>query len=129
MRSASSLAFFSAASKSMPSEPTIFFAPSFCVFLDPKTFAFLGPVAVVVLRSAADEVVLLLVSVPARGDLDRVPFPFCPAFRNGEGVRPTTGGVAVREGGGVGRFIDGLSHEEKKSPSGSPAGVEAPSVE
>jgi hypothetical protein len=49
-------------------------------------------------------------------------------LRKGEGVRPTTGGVAVRETGGVGRLMDGLSHEEKKSSSGSPAGVDVPSV-
>jgi hypothetical protein len=42
---------------------------------------------------------------------------------NGEGVRPTTGGVPVREIGGVGFLIEGLSHEEKKSSAGSPAGV------
>jgi hypothetical protein len=39
------------------------------------------------------------------------------------------GGVAVRETGGVGLLIEGLSHEEKKSSSGSPAGVEDPSVD
>lgn len=63
----------------------------------------------------------------ARGDADRdVSFPL-PAFRKGDGVRPTTGGVAVRERGGVGLLMAGLSHEEKKSSSGSPAGVEEPS--
>jgi hypothetical protein len=51
-----------------------------------------------------------------------------PALRKGDGVRPTTGGVAVRETGGVGRLIDGLSQDEKKSSSGSPEGVEDPSV-
>lgn len=43
-----------------------------------------------------------------------------------------TGGVAVREMGGVGRLMAGLSQEEKKSSSGSPAGVptsvSAPSI-
>lgn len=37
----------------------------------------------------------------------------------GEDVRPITGGVAVRDGGGVGRLMEGLSHEEKKSSSAS----------
>lgn len=37
----------------------------------------------------------------------------------GEEVRPITGGVAVREGGGVGRLMEGLSQEEKKSSSAS----------
>jgi hypothetical protein len=53
-------------------------------------------------------------------------FPLLPAVRKGEGVRPTTGGVAVRDTGGVGLLIAGLSQEEKKSSSGSPAGVEVP---
>lgn len=53
--------------------------------------------------------------------------PFSPGFRKGDGVRPTTGGVAVRETGGVGFLMAGLSQEEKKSSSGSPAGVDAPS--
>lgn len=44
----------------------------------------------------------------------------------GEDVRPITGGVAVRDGGGVGRLMEGLSHEEKKSSSAS-LGVEASS--
>lgn len=61
------------------------------------------------------------------GDFERDPFVFAPAFRNGEPVRLTTGGVPVREGGLLGRLIDGLSQEEKKSSSGSPAGVFAPS--
>ena len=60
----------------------------------------------------------------ASGDADRATsFPLA-AFRKGEGVRPITGGVAVRETGGVGLLIAGLSQEEKKSSSGSPAGVE-----
>lgn len=60
-----------------------------------------------------------------KGDFDRD--PFAPAFRNGDPVRLTTGGVPVRDGGLLGRLIDGLSHEEKKSSSGSPAGVLEPS--
>lgn len=52
----------------------------------------------------------------ARGDLDRaIPLPFA----EGVPVLLMTGGVAVREGGGVGRLIDGLSHEVKKSSSAS----------
>jgi hypothetical protein len=50
-----------------------------------------------------------------------------PAFRKGEAVRLTTGGVPVREGGLLGRLIEGLSQEEKKSSSASPAGVFDPS--
>lgn len=94
-----------------------------------------GPDPVVApFRSAADEVIRLAAgaAAPASGEAVRaMPFPFpfeFPALRNGEGVRPTTGGVAVREIGGVGFLIDGLSQDEKKSSSGSPAGVEVPSV-
>jgi hypothetical protein len=61
-----------------------------------------------------------------RGDFGREPLPLEPAVRNGEAVRLTTGGVPVREGGLLGRLIAGLSQEEKKSSSGSPAGVAAP---
>lgn len=51
-----------------------------------------------------------------------MPVPF--AGTKGEGVRPPmTGGVEVRDIGGVGFLMAGLSHEEKKSSSGSPAGV------
>ena len=46
-----------------------------------------------------------------------------PALSSGEAVRPMMGGVEVREMGGVGFLMEGLSHEEKKSSSGSPAGV------
>lgn len=53
--------------------------------------------------------------------------PVSPGLRKGEGVRPTTGGVPVREIGGVGFLMEGLSQEEKKSSSGSPAGVDVPS--
>lgn len=35
-------------------------------------------------------------------------------------------GVPAREGGLLGRLIEGLSHEEKKSSAGSPAGVLVP---
>lgn len=89
-----------------------------------------------VLRNAAEDVIRLAgveeASALASGEAVLaipLPLPFeVPAFKNGEGVRPITGGVAVREIGGVGRLIEGLSQEEKKSSSGSPAGVEDPSV-
>lgn len=84
-----------------------------------------------VLRRAAEVVMRLagLVSpVAFRERGDEVRAISLPAeFRKGEGVRPTTGGVAVRETGGVGFLMAGLSHEEKKSSSGSPAGVAEPS--
>jgi hypothetical protein len=91
-----------------------------------------GPPAVVAFRKAAEEVVRLDVGalvVADNGDFGRAALPLVPALRNGDGVRPTTGGVDVRDGGGVGRLIAGLSQEEKKSLSDSPAGVEAPSEE
>lgn len=114
--------------------PVTFFAPSL-VFLAPKTFAFRGPAEVAEpLRNAADEVVRLAAGLLealaafARGEGARaMPFPLELLERNGDGVRPAAG-VAVREIGGVGRLIEGLSQEEKKSSSGSPAGVEDPSV-
>ena len=138
MRSASSLAFFSASSKSITSAAS-FFAPSFCVvFLAPRTFAFRGPPAVVVFLSAADVVMRLPLvaglfspSDLASGEDVRAmsfPLPLAPALMNGDGVRPTTGGVDVREIGGVGFLMAGLSQDEKKSSSGSPAGVFAPSA-
>lgn len=135
MRSASSLAFFSASSKSIIS-PVIFLAPSFCVFFAPNTLAFRGPLVVDVFLRAAEVVTRLTLlagleslSVLASGDEARAtsfPLPFAPAPRKGEGVRPTTGGVAVREAGGVGFLMEGLSQDEKKSSSGSPAGVLEP---
>ena len=66
-------------------------------------------------------------AVLASGEAVRaMSFPFALLFRNGEPVRPTTGGVAVREMGGVGFLMAGLSQEEKKSSSGSPVGVLEP---
>ena len=53
--------------------------------------------------------------------------PFAPALRNGEAVRLTVGGVWVLDGGLDGRFIEGLSHDEKKSSLGSEE-VSVPSV-
>ena len=65
--------------------------------------------------------------VPLSGDLDLgAAFPFAPGLRNGDAVRLMTGGVCVREGGLLGRFMEGLSQEEKKSSACS-AGVDAPS--
>jgi len=63
-------------------------------------------------------------SVRARGEAVRaISLPLAPAAR-GDDVRPMMGGVAVRETGGVGFLIAGLSHDEKKSAS-SAAEVEA----
>lgn len=129
MRSASSLAFLSASSKSMASAAPIFLAPSLGAFLAPNRLPFFAVLAVVVFRT----VVLALIAAGAgalsfseaeRGDLERE--PFAPAFKNGDAVRLTTGGVPVREGGLLGRLIEGLSQEEKKSSSASPAGVLEP---
>lgn len=136
MRSASSLAFFSASSKSMSAVVT-FFAPSLePAFFAPRTLVFRAPV--VPFFSAAECVIRLAAgldsaeSVRERGEAVRAisfPVPFeSPALRKGDGVRPITDGVPVRETGGVGFLMDGLSQEEKKSSSGSPAGVEAPSA-
>lgn len=135
MRSASSLAFFSAASKSMVS-PVTFFAPSLAVFFAPRTLALRGPEppAAPDLRRAAEVVMRLAAgfgaapsSVLERGEAERATsLALSPgALRNGEGVRPE--GVPEREMGGVGRLMAGLSHDEKKSSSGSPAGVAEPS--
>ena len=131
-RSASSLAFFSAASKSIVSVPS-FLAPSLGVLLAPSTLAFRGPPPAVDLRISEEETVRAdaggvfvseLGSVVANGDFGRaVPFPLAPGFRKGVARPPAAGGVAVRDTGGVGRLIDGLSHEEKKSSSASAAGV------
>jgi hypothetical protein len=85
-----------------------------------------------VVRIAVGAGRLFSASTAARGegDFDRVvEFPLVLAERKGEAVRETTGGVPVREGGLLGRLIVGLSHEEKKSSVGSPAGVEEPSPE
>lgn len=134
IRSASSLAFFSASSKSIASAAPTFLAPSFGAFLAPSTLVFFaaapdGPfretLPALIAVGAGEEG--LSFSVAERGDLEREPFPFAPAFKKGELVRLTTGGVPVRDGGLEGRLIEGLSHEEKKSSSGSPAGVFVPS--
>ena len=73
------------------------------------------------MRNAAEDVVLLAAggadSEVARGEADLaiplpLPLPLAdPAFRKGDGVRPTTGGVAVREMGGVGILIEVLSQD------------------
>jgi hypothetical protein len=57
------------------------------------------------------------------GDFGREPFWLPPALRNGDAVRLALDGVPVRDGGLLGRLMVGLSHEEKKSSPGSPAGV------
>lgn len=85
-----------------------------------------------VVRMAVGAGRLFSASSAARGegDFDRaLACPLVLAARKGEAVRETTGGVPVREGGLLGRLIVGLSHEEKKSSAGSPAGVEVPSAE
>lgn len=133
MRSASSLALFSASSKSMTSLVT-FLAPSLVdTFFAPRTPAFFGPVPAD-LRSAAECVMRLAAGLESvddcleRADVGReVSLPL-PLPERGEAVRPMTGGVAVRETGGVGRLMAGLSHEEKKSSSGSAAAALASSV-
>lgn len=87
----------------------------------------------VVFLSAAEVVMRLAagfvsVSVLARGEVPReISLPALWALRKGEPVRPTTGGVAVREMGGVGFLIAGLSQLEKKSSSSSAAGLSVPS--
>lgn len=69
-------------------------------------------------------------SLLVRGDLGLIgPEPLEPGFRKGEAVRLITGGVCVLDGGLLGRLIDGLSQDEKKSSLGSPAGVAVPSVD
>lgn len=122
IRSASSLAFFSAASKSMASAPRTFFAPSF-VFLPPRMFALFDPPVVAVLRNAAE-----LVVREAAGAFASDSLPPAPALRNGEAVLLMTG-VCDLDGGLLGRLMAGLSQEEKKSSAGSPEGVEVPSAE
>jgi len=142
MRSASSLAFFSASSKLMVS-PASFFAPSL-PFFAPNTPLLRGPVVPLLVRSAEDVVVrgavgavgaVDSVAVPVSGDLDRaIPFPAAPLPAawglSGDAVLPMTGGVAVRDGGGVGRLMAGLSQDEKKSSSlsGVAATSSAPST-
>ena len=136
IRSASALAAFSAASKSI-SSPATFFAPSL-VFFAPRMFVRLPAVPVVPFRRAAVFVVRIAAgagrgscdSAVARGegDFDRAAPLAVPAVRKGDAVRETTGGVPVREGGLLGRLMLGLSQEEKKSSAGSVAGVEDPST-
>lgn len=127
MRSCSSFAFFSASSKSSALAST-FLAPSF--FFAPKILVFLAPV-VAVFRTAAAGIARGAAaegSVADSGDLERagaVPLPL--ALRKGEAVLLIPG-VVDREGGLLGRLMVGLSHDEKKSSSCSPAGVFVPLV-
>lgn len=121
MRSASSLAFRSASSKSMSLGAT-FLAPSFGTFLAPSTLPFFAAPVVAVFRVEFARMAVgagdaFFSSDAESGDFERDPFAFAPALRNGELVRLTTGGVPVREGGLLGRLIEGLSHDEKKSSS------------
>lgn len=97
--------------------------------------AFRGAVEAAVLRIAVEEVALdgaALGSAPsmaASGDLGRAePLPLGLGTRKGEFVLPVPG-VLDLEGGLLGRLIVGLSQEEKKSSSFSPAGVLLPLVE
>lgn len=89
----------------------------------------------VVLRIAEEDVVRELGgasedSLATRGDLGLAGlFPLVPGLRNGDAVRLITGGVWVLDGGLLGRLIEGLSHDEKKSSLGSPEGVAVPSVD
>ena len=95
-------------------------------------FAFRGPPVPAVLRITLDGAALEgaleeSLSEPCSGDFDReVPLPLAVGLRKGDAVRLITGGVWVLDGGLLGRLIEGLSHDEKKSSLGS-AGVEVPS--
>ena len=62
------------------------------------------------------------------GDFGRAAAPLALGARNGDAVRDTTGGVPALDGGLLGLLTVGLSQDEKKSSSGSPAGVEVPSA-
>lgn len=67
-------------------------------------------------------------SEPRSGDFDLgAPLLLAPGFRKGDAVRLITGGVCVLDGGLLGRLIEGLSQDEKKSSPGS-AGIDVPSV-
>ena len=94
----------------------------------------LGLAVAVVLRTAEEEMARAAVGCAAgvlsseglRGDLGREAVPLLPfAFKKGEAVLLIPG-VPDLEGGLLGLLIDGLSHEEKKSSAGSPAGVFVP---
>src|SRR2546423_14063405 len=117
IRSASSLAAFSASSNEMSS--VTFLTASFVGFFAPRTppvrrAPVLPPSLLdltaedVVVLGTADSADKLEVFVGAGFPLPAVPFA-------GEGVLPSTGGVAVRDGGGVGLCTIGLSQESKKS--------------
>lgn len=109
IRSASSLAAFSASSKEIGS--ATFLAASLTGFLTPRTPVRRAPVAdadFVEARRAEDVVVLGTAAADSTDKFELfvvVDFPFDEVVAvpfAGEGVRPRTGGVAVREGGGVG---------------------------
>lgn len=122
------------------SSATTCLAPSFWPLLAPSMLVFLGPAAVGPFRIADEEMVRMTAgadamfsedSAAAKGDGDfgrpLADPPFWFVDRKGDAVRDTIGGVPVLEGGSLGRLIVGLSHDEKKSSFGSPAGVEVPS--
>ena len=68
-------------------------------------------------------------SLSMRGDLGRLsPLPLVPGLRNGDAVRLITGGVCVLDGGLLGRLIEGLSQDEKKSSPASAVEAGVPSV-
>jgi len=118
IRSASSLAAFSASSKEMSS--VTFLTASFVGFFAPRTPPVLRAPAAPpsLLDRTAEEVVVLGTVVSAdRFELLVVVagFPLLAVPLAGEGVLPSTGGVAVREGGGVGLCTMGLSQDSKKS--------------
>lgn len=112
----------------MVSAPPTFLAPSLGAFLAPKTLPFFAVAVDEVLRTLGlDRIAVGAGAAPSfslsdRGDFDRD--PLAPAFRKGDPVRLTTGGVPVREGGLLGRLMDGLSQEEKKSSSSAPGVLE-----
>ena len=67
-------------------------------------------------------------SEPGSGDFDLgTPLPLAPGLMKGDAVRLITGGVCVLDGGLLGRLMEGLSHDEKKSSPCS-AGADVPSV-
>jgi hypothetical protein len=114
------------------SPETTFLAPSFCVFFEPRILAFLAPVVVGAFRTTGPgrtaegggEAESLSGSASGDFGLDVPLLPFAPGLRNGDAVLLPAAGVPARDGGLLGRLIEGLSQDEKKSSSGSAEGVE-----